>query len=125
MRRLLLSRWARSLAILGVYFLALQTLGLPRFAVDPDDCCCHARSADCHCKFCSHARDVESGVPLMQSCGTSSAPIAVVPVDPSLPAAEPLALPRLAAVSSRAVPPRIVESPPREVPTPPPLVSSV
>lgn len=125
MRRLLLSRWARSLAILGVYFLALQSLGLPRFAVDPDDCCCHARSADCHCKFCSHAREVESGVPLLQSCGSSSAAVAIVPVDPSLPAVAPADLPRLAVALPRVTPPRIVESPPREVPTPPPLVSSV
>jgi hypothetical protein len=125
MRRLIFMRWARSLAILGVYFLALQSLGLPRLTVDPEDCCCHARSADCHCKFCTHARDVESGVPLMQTCGSTSPTVAVIPVDPLLPAVEPLALPRLATVSPRAVPPRIVESPPREVPTPPPLVSSV
>ncbi|HEX4382697.1 MAG TPA: hypothetical protein VH083_07100 [Myxococcales bacterium] len=121
MRWLLLSRWARSLAIVGVYLLALQSLGLPRFAVDPDDCCCHARSASCHCKFCTHVRELESNTPLLQSCGATNAPVAIIAVDPALPAVEPLPQPRLAALPPREAPPRIVQSPPREVPTPPPL----
>jgi hypothetical protein len=126
MRRLLFSRWARSLAIVGVYLLTLQSMGLPRFALDSaQDCCCHARSASCHCPICSHARALESGHPLLQTCGSSSSPVAVIVLDPSLPAAEPQPAPRLAAEVPCALTPRLVQDPPREVPTPPPLASSV
>jgi hypothetical protein len=125
MRRLLLSHWARSLAIAGVYLLALQSAGLPRFALDSGDCCCHAHSASCHCAICSHARAVGSGKPLLETCGSPSTAVAVVVLDLSLPAAEWQPAPRLAAVAPRAVPPRFVPDSPREVPTPPPLASSV
>jgi len=106
-----------------VYLLALQSMGLPRFALgSDDDCCCHAHNAACRCPICSHARALESGKPLLQTCGGTSAPgVAVLILDPSLPAAEPAPGPRLAVETPGALPPRLVQDPPREVPTPPPL----
>jgi hypothetical protein len=126
MRRLILSRWARALAIVGVYVLALQSMGLPRLSLGFDeDCCCHARSASCHCPICSHARALESGQPLLQTCASSSTPVAVVVLDLALPAVAQQAAPRLAVEAPLAQSPRFVEDPPKEVPTPPPLASSV
>src|SRR4051812_7543956 len=122
MRRFLLSRWARSLAIVGVYLLSWQALGLSRLAYAEAalDCCCKARSATCHCPVCSHGRAVESGKPFMQTCGSPEEVAAVIVLDPSLPPAEPLPPQRIAAQPPRTAPPSLIEAPPREVPTPPP-----
>jgi hypothetical protein len=127
MRRLLFSRWARALAIAGVYLLSWQALGLSRlaYAEAVAECCCHARSAVCHCPVCSHGRAVESGKPFLQTCASSSEEAAVIVLDPSLPAAEPLPPQRIAAQPPRTVPPSLIEAPPREVPTPPPLRAAV
>jgi hypothetical protein len=123
MRSLLLSRWARSLAIVGVYLLSLQSMGLSRlaFASAVEDCCCHARSVKCHCPVCSHLRAVESGKPFVQTCGASADPIAVVAIDESLPAIDLSPSTRAIQPPARARPPSLVEAPPREVPTPPPV----
>jgi hypothetical protein len=123
MRRLLLSRWARSLAIVGVWLLSLQSLGLSRiaYAEAAEDCCCHAHDAACHCPVCAHKRAAESGKPILKSCGSTADEVAVIVLDPSLPAVEPSPAPRVAVQRPRALAPSLAEAPPREVPTPPPL----
>jgi hypothetical protein len=123
MRFLLLSRWARSLAIVGVYLLSLQSMGIGRlaYASAAEACCCHARSATCHCPVCSHARAMESGKPFMQPCGVSADPVAIIALDLTLPAVLAAPQARPLAAPPRATPPSFIEAPPREVPTPPPL----
>jgi hypothetical protein len=122
-RRLVFTRWARALAIVGGYVLALQSMGLPRFATGASaaSCCCHARGEACHCPVCSHQRAQESGQPLLQSCPSGPLDLAVVTLDPSLPppALEPLA--RVAAQKPPSLTYETPEDPPQEVPTPPPL----
>jgi hypothetical protein len=123
MRRLLLSRWARSLAIVGAWLLTLQSLGLTQmaYAEAAADCCCKAHDAACHCPVCAHHRAVESGKPFLKSCGSTADEVAVIVLDPSLPAAEPTPAPRIGAQRALDVAPALAEAPPREVPTPPPL----
>jgi hypothetical protein len=128
MRWLLHSRWARSLAIVGVYLLSFQALGLTRiaFAEAVDECCCHHRGANCSCPVCSHERAVKSGKPFMQGCGVHAEQVEIIALEPTLPAPPPQGpAPRVAFAPPREQPRSLVEAPPREVPTPPPLRSAV
>jgi hypothetical protein len=115
-------RWARALAIAGTYLLALQSLGLPRFAAENDaTCCCHYHGEACHCPICSHVRARESGKPLLTTCPGEQPTATVVTLDLSLPAVAPERAPRIAQELPRPPPPDLHEDPPQEVPTPPPL----
>jgi hypothetical protein len=127
MNWLLHRRWARALAIVGVYLLSLQSLGLSRvaFAEAVEECCCHARSANCHCPVCSHHRAIESGKPFLQSCSSPAAQVAIVAVEPALPAIEAGPAPRIAVLIAHPSPKSLIEAPPGEVPTPPPLARAV
>jgi hypothetical protein len=121
-QRLLHRPWARALAIVGVYLLALQSAGLPLLTMDaPAACCCGHKDSHCRCKVCTHAREVESGSPTLRTCGPTGAAAIAVTMDPAFPvdAAEPTSTPIAAPADLpvQASPP----DPARDVPTPPPL----
>lgn len=123
-RRLVTRRAPRVLALLGAYLLAVQSLGVPRlFAELPSSCCCAHRSADakCQCKACTHEREVESGLPLVKSCGTAGPAAVAQALDPfHPPRARPAPSPRPEAIPA-TVPPIPISEPDPEVATPPPL----
>ncbi len=145
LRRTLTIPWCRALAVLGVWVIAMEAVQLPLLtapgpasccsvqlplltAPGPASCCCARHSADtkCQCRVCTHAREVESGKPVLKTCGSTDTAWAVVSVsrDPAFPVVT-------CAPQTVAAPPAIelrLASPPPdpllEVPTPPPLANS-
>jgi hypothetical protein len=126
LQRLLQRPWARALAIIGSYLLALQAAGLPRLTqAEAASCCCAHKITDCACKVCSHKQELESGAPTIKSCGSAGGfAVVATALDDALPAVqgEP------PAVSHPPLPQPLNDSqlpdPAREVPTPPPLARS-
>ena len=122
--RVLRMRWTRAAALLGVCALAVQSARLPiLLTAEAATCCCPHRTAEdvCSCPVCAHQRMLNSGQPLIETCG-------------SAPQAAAIAAPEAAVLSPRtgqtlpssfaAAPPRVVLPPPEpavDVPTPPPL----
>jgi hypothetical protein len=129
LQRTLTISWCRALAILGVWVVAMEAAQLPLLtAPGAASCCCGHDSADakCQCRVCTHAREVESGKPLLKTCGSAAPtqPAVSISRDPAFPVAMP-------APQAVAAPPAIdlrLASPPPdpllEVPTPPPLARS-
>jgi hypothetical protein len=86
-------------------------------------CCCKARGEHrCTCPICAHARELASGTRSLHSCSQPSA--AALPPHRAL-ACLPQVAARAAKLPAGAQPPPalalLYESPPAEVPTPPPL----
>src|SRR5207302_9183073 len=75
LQRTLTIPWCRALAIAGVWVVAMEAVQLPLLtAPAAASCCCAHRGADakCQCRFCTHQRELESGKPVLKTCGTSS-----------------------------------------------------
>jgi len=129
LRRTLTIPWCRALAVLGVWVIAMEAVQLPLLtAPGPASCCCAHHSADtkCQCRVCTHAREVESGKPVLKTCGSTDTASAVVSVsrDPAFPvvtfAPQTVAAPPAIELRLASPPP----DPLLEVPTPPPLANS-
>jgi len=71
----------RLVSTFAAYLLAIQVGGLPLLTLEePASCCCGHKSDQqkCHCKFCTHAREVGSNVPLIKTCGADTGRAAVM-----------------------------------------------
>jgi hypothetical protein len=117
----------RFTALLLAWLFTWQSWGftLSAFGVASAASCCCAHKSEgqvCHCRACTHAREVASGEPLMKDCGgdaqqsLEAAARASLP-PPALAAAVPV-LPQPLPAGPPATP---AEPPLLEVPTPPPL----
>jgi hypothetical protein len=116
---------ARRLVSLGIAcFLSWQAVGiLPAIKLAPACCCLRMQAEKKRCPVCAHAKELESGQPLLETCpmnGATSIPLALVsPVLPG-PVAE-----RAPAPARQPLPeddaPALALAPAPEVPTPPPL----
>ena len=121
--------WCRALAIIGVWLFAANTLGLSRLtAPGPASCCCghHTGDAKCHCRACTHARELASNKPLVKTCGFTGDMPSVVSPEPAyahavLRPGRVVTPPRLEIVLLESPAP---SDPFFEVPTPPPLSRS-
>jgi len=121
--------WCRALVIAGVWVVAIEAMQLPLLTAPAAvSCCCGHRSADskCQCRFCTHQRELESGKPVLKTCGTSSSAWAIVSI-PRQPAIPPAAPPPQAVAALPSIDLQL-PAPPLdplfEVPTPPPLARS-
>jgi hypothetical protein len=121
------ARWSRTLAIVAVCLLALQSMRLPLLMAEPRAACCcphHAADADCKCPVCTDLREMRSGKPYFKSCGQSADALALISFAPALPVVKTPA--RQAAI--RMPVPSRGESPPPgpalDVVTPPPLAQA-
>jgi len=129
LQRTLAIPWCRALAIAGVWVVAMEAVQLPLLtAPAATSCCCAHRGADakCQCRFCTHQRELESGKPVLKTCGTSSSTWAIVSI-PRQPAIPPAAPPPQAVAALPSIDLQL-PAPPLdplfEVPTPPPLARS-
>lgn len=116
----------RLVSTFAAYLLAVQVGGLPLLTLEePASCCCAHKSDQqkCHCKVCTHARELGSNVPLIKTCGADTRHAAVtVGVEPFLLHDVRLETAAAVAPQSRVRLLRPPLDPLREVPTPPPLV---
>lgn len=119
--RLLRSPRARALAMVGAALLAVQSAGLPLAMGSWAECCCARKDAHCRCKVCEHARELESAMPSLRTCGVTAHAAAVVTMDPAFPAAAPRPAAAAPVATAEALPRPVPAAPPLEVPTPPPL----
>ena len=129
LQRTLTIPWCRALVIAGVWVVAMEAMQLPLLTAPAAvSCCCGHRSADskCQCRFCTHQRELESGKPVLKTCGTSSSTWALVSI-PRQPAIPPAAPPPQAVAALPSIDLQL-PAPPLdplfEVPTPPPLARS-
>jgi hypothetical protein len=94
------------------------------FTVVAAACCCveHRTEGVCHCKVCTHAREVSENHPLLKTCGSSGvAGLVLVQLDPVVPPADEPAVVLLLESPPLGARVRAVPTPPLEVPTPPPV----
>jgi len=107
----------------------MEAIQLPRLtAPEPASCCCGHRSADaaCKCRFCTHAREVGAGKPVLKTCGSGGGAVALATVSKDLPFSVVDLSPRTP-WKPPVVDLRLVSTPPEpllEVLTPPPLLRS-
>jgi len=116
----------RLVGTFAAYLLAIQVGGLPLLTLEePASCCCAHKSEQkkCHCKVCTHAREVGSNAPLVKTCGGETRHAALtVGIEPFL--LHDVRLDTAAAMAPRGSM-RLLDpplDPLHEVPTPPPLV---
>lgn len=116
--------WCRLIGAFAAYLLSVQAAGVPLLTAEAPASCCCGHGSDhrkCHCKACTHVREVESGLRFLKTCGPKAVPAVVAGVEPTFPA---VARELSEAVASRPVAVHGASSPPdqvTEVPTPPPL----
>src|ERR1700719_1348479 len=116
----------RLVCTFAAYLLAIQVGGLPLLTLEESVSCCCGHKSDqqkCHCKFCTHAREVAANVPLIKTCGADTQHAAVM-----VGGVEPFVLHDVRPETAATVAPRgrvRLLDPPleplREVLTPPPL----
>ena len=105
--------------------MALSTAGaLPLLASDALSCCCQHHAEDCRCPACTHARELASRQPMLETCAPHSA-IAIPVMHPAVLVTVGVQLPPPEASSRvETAPSPPPPDPVSEVPTPPPLARS-
>ena len=115
---------ARRVVGLGIAcFLSWQAVGiLPAIKLAPACCCLRMQAEKKRCPVCAHGKDLESGQPLLKTCGSDGAtsiPLALVsPVLPAAAAAKTVAVKQSLPEDGN---PPLAPAPSLEIPTPPPL----
>jgi hypothetical protein len=117
------SRARRAIGVFAACLLSFEAVGLVPTIGAPPACCCLRMAAQKRvCPVCAHAKEIESGQPVLKTCGlhdTTSLPRATfLPATPA-PVAEEVAVARQPLPEDEAVP--LVPVPSPDVPTPPPL----
>ena len=118
-----ISRARRTIGLVVACLLSWQAVGiLPAIGRAPACCCLRMQAEKKRCPVCAHAKEIESGQPLLKTCGlhdATSLPLAMLlPVLPGPLAAQAAALKQ--ALPEDEISP-LAPAPATEVPTPPPL----
>jgi len=117
------SRARRIIGVFAACLLSFEAVGLvPAIARTPACCCLRMPVQKRVCPVCAHAKEVESGQPVLKTCGlhdpTSLPRATFLPATPA-PVAYKVAVARQPLPDDEPIP--LVPAPAPDVPTPPPL----
>jgi hypothetical protein len=117
------SRARRAIGFLAACLLSLEAVGVvPAIGRTPACCCLRLLAEKRRCPVCAHAKEIESGKPVLKTCGlhdpTSLPPAAFLPAAPP-PVAEKVTVARQPLPEVEPIP--LGPAPSPDVPTPPPL----
>jgi len=117
------SRARRAIGLVAACLLSFEAVGVvPAIGRTPACCCLRLLAEKRRCPVCAHAKEIESGRPVLKTCGlhdpTSLPRATFVPAAPP-PVAEKVAVARQPLPEDEPIP--LAPAPSPDVPTPPPL----